>query len=182
MDSIKTEHLPHYNYDDYKMWERNWELINGIPYAMSHAPTISHQRINGNIYALARQALKNCNKCEALLPINWKVNDNSVVQPDISIINYAFEKGPFITEAPVVIFEILSHYTVQKDQFVKKELYENAGVKYYVIIHPLKNFAEIFQLVNSKYEKIKEITEEAFEFDLKDEADFSFSLNFKEIW
>ena len=29
------EYLPHYTYEDYCMWEGNWELIDGIPYAMS---------------------------------------------------------------------------------------------------------------------------------------------------
>jgi len=28
--------LPHYTYSDYENWEGQWELIDGIPYAMSH--------------------------------------------------------------------------------------------------------------------------------------------------
>lgn len=41
--------LPHYTYEDYRQWERQWELIDGIPFAMSPAPTPRHQLIVGNI-------------------------------------------------------------------------------------------------------------------------------------
>jgi hypothetical protein len=37
--------LPHYTYDDYVHWEGLWEIINGIPYAMSPTPTLRHQFI-----------------------------------------------------------------------------------------------------------------------------------------
>ena len=43
--------LPHYTYEDYCNWEGRWELIDGIPYAMSPAlPKLHpHQLIGGNI-------------------------------------------------------------------------------------------------------------------------------------
>jgi hypothetical protein len=31
--------LPYYTYEDYVQWEGKWELIDGIPYAMSPAHT-----------------------------------------------------------------------------------------------------------------------------------------------
>ncbi len=34
--------LPHYTYDDYIHWEGQWEIIKGIPYAMSPAPIPAH--------------------------------------------------------------------------------------------------------------------------------------------
>lgn len=43
--------LPHYIYEDYCRWEGQWELIDGIPYAMSPASNIRHQDISGNLYA-----------------------------------------------------------------------------------------------------------------------------------
>ena len=36
------EQLPHYVYDDYRQWEGRWELIEGIPYAMTPAPGFEH--------------------------------------------------------------------------------------------------------------------------------------------
>ena len=59
MLALKEEYLPNYTYDDYVLWEGNWELIDGIPYAMSPAPTVTHQEINGNILVALKTALKN---------------------------------------------------------------------------------------------------------------------------
>jgi Putative restriction endonuclease len=41
--SIKI--LPHYTYQEYKNWEGKWELIDGIPHAMSPAPNTRHQLV-----------------------------------------------------------------------------------------------------------------------------------------
>lgn len=40
VSTLKIEDLPHYTYDDYVTWEGRWELIQGIPYAMTPAPVI----------------------------------------------------------------------------------------------------------------------------------------------
>ena len=42
MGALKLEDLAHYTYDDYKIWEDDWELIYGVAYAMSPAPMIKH--------------------------------------------------------------------------------------------------------------------------------------------
>ena len=49
MSVIKQEYLPNYTYDDYKNWEGNWEVIYGVPYAMSPAAMIKHQAISNKI-------------------------------------------------------------------------------------------------------------------------------------
>ena len=36
--NVAHKYLPNYNYEDYCQWERQWELIERIPYAMS--PTL----------------------------------------------------------------------------------------------------------------------------------------------
>lgn len=41
--------LPHYTYEDYLQWEGKWEVIEGLPFAMSPAPLPSHQRIAANL-------------------------------------------------------------------------------------------------------------------------------------
>ncbi len=35
--------LPYYTYEDYLRWEGQWEVIEGIPYAMSPMPRPEHQ-------------------------------------------------------------------------------------------------------------------------------------------
>jgi len=41
--------IEYYTYDDYKLWEGNWELINGIPLSMAPAPMRVHQSIASEI-------------------------------------------------------------------------------------------------------------------------------------
>lgn len=41
--------LPNYTYADYCNWEGRWEVIDGIPFAMSPSPSIRHQWIKINL-------------------------------------------------------------------------------------------------------------------------------------
>jgi|AMFO01.1.fsa_nt_gi hypothetical protein len=52
MGTLRLEDLPHYTWDDYRLWEGRWELIHGVPYAMTPAPSIWHQQVSQNIAAL----------------------------------------------------------------------------------------------------------------------------------
>jgi len=49
MGVLREEDLPSYTYEDYKLWEGDWELIYGVPYAMAPAPMIKHQAISSKI-------------------------------------------------------------------------------------------------------------------------------------
>ncbi|HEO65459.1 MAG TPA: Uma2 family endonuclease, partial [Spirochaetes bacterium] len=44
---MKIDYIPRYTYEDYVNWEGRWELIDGLPYAMSPLPSINHQQVNG---------------------------------------------------------------------------------------------------------------------------------------
>src|SRR5690606_8258397 len=50
--ALEARDLPHYTFEDYERWEGRWELIYGIPYAMSPQPNLKHQRVSGNIHSL----------------------------------------------------------------------------------------------------------------------------------
>jgi hypothetical protein len=45
MGILRPEELPSYSYDDYQLWDGRWELIEGIPFAMSPSPTQDHQSL-----------------------------------------------------------------------------------------------------------------------------------------
>ncbi|WP_262915581.1 Uma2 family endonuclease [Niabella ginsengisoli] len=53
--------LPHYTYEDWVLWEGKWELIDGIPYAMSPSPMPRHQRIAAELRYEFTSALKEKN-------------------------------------------------------------------------------------------------------------------------
>jgi Uma2 family endonuclease len=182
MSELKKEFLPKYTYEDYKHWEGKWELIHGIPYAMSPAPRIEHQEVSGNISYQLINLLKKCKKCKTLQTIDWKIPgdvDDTVLQPD-NLVICKDVKGNYITEAPILIFELLSPSTAFKDRNIKYEIYESQGVKYYAIVDIDLKSAEVFELRDKKYIKLIEAKNDTVKFELDNDCIIDF--NFSEIW
>ncbi|MEP7128909.1 MAG: Uma2 family endonuclease [Chitinophagales bacterium] len=177
-NQIKTEHLPNYSFSDYKTWTDRWEIISGIPYSMLPLPSLQHQRINKKIVKLLDDQLQHCEKCEAFMPVDWKIDSKTVVQPD-ALVTCAIEEGNYITQSPALVFEILSPSTAIKDRHVKFDLYYESGVKYYVIISPEDELATIFLWMKDKYQSVLKTHNEVFEFDL---GDCKISFDFNTIW
>jgi Uma2 family endonuclease len=88
-----------YTYRDYASWPEGdrWELIDGVAWAMSPAPSTNHQRVGGELYYLIRTWLdEHDGPCEAfiapfdaLLPASQSQEDDDVedvVQPDVAVI------------------------------------------------------------------------------------------------
>ncbi len=138
--------LPHYTYEDYLLWEGQWEIIGGIPYAMSPAPLPFHQFVAGNIHSVFRQALKSehC-RCRVYQPIDYKISEDTVVNPDLLIVFKPITKK-FLDFAPALVVEILSPSTALKDRHMKYGLYQNAGVKYYLLVDPDLKTIEKYEL------------------------------------
>ena len=178
MGALKIEDLPSYTYDDYKNWEDSWELIYGIAYAMSPAPLIKHQHISSKISWELQNIFKNCKKCQVLMPIDWKISDETIVQPDNSVICHKPTHEAYITKAPDIIFEILSKSTAKKDKGLKFNLYEQEGVSYYIIVDPDEEIAKVYKLNGLEYEKVGDFSDEKFMFETKCKIEFDFS----KIW
>jgi Uma2 family endonuclease len=177
--SIADKYRPQFTYDEYLLWEGRWELIEGMPYAMSPAPSPNHQEINGNLYVAFSEALKkSCEKCKVYMPIDWKISTDTVVQPDLLIVCKKIEKK-FLDFLPSLVVEILSPSTAYKDRHEKFELYEEQGVKYYLIVDPQFKKIEIYQLTDGKYQPVS-VSPSSYEFSL--EAECKLSVSFSEIW
>ena len=179
MSVIKKEYLPNYTYDDYKVWEGNWELIYGVPYAMTPAPMIKHQAISNRIARYLDESLQGCESCQALLPVDWKIDDSTVVQPDNLIICHTPQNEAYIKKAPKVIFEILSKSTAVVDKNLKYELYEKEGVVYYIIVDPSESIAKVYELKDGRYIKLCDAYEDSVDFDL---GECAFTFHFAKIW
>ena len=164
MGALKLEYLPSYTYEDYKLWEDNWELIYGVPYAMAPAPMIKDQNISSKIARYLGESLENCQKCQVLLPIDWKISDDTIVQPDNSVICHNPKNEAYITKAPRIIFEILSKSTAKKDKELKYELYQQEGVKYYIIVDPNESIAKVYELKKGRYIKVIDASDEIVKF------------------
>ena len=166
LTALKIEDLPHYTYDDYAQWEGRWEIISGVPYAMTPAPNLKHQHISQKIAAHLENLLKNCKYCHALLPVDWKINEETVIQPDNIVVCGQNLDEKYLTITPVLVFEILSATTSRKDRVLKYRLYQAAGVKYYCIVDPETKSAEVFRLVEQRFEESKDFQGNKIIFDL----------------
>ena len=100
------------------------------------------------------------------MTLDWKINDRTVVQPDLFIVCKPFETD-FLEFPPSLIVEILSPSTAFKDRHEKFELYEEQQVKYYIVVDPKFNKIEIYELVESKYQPVS-VNPDIFEFLLDD--------------
>ena len=118
-NALKIEDLPHYTYKDYILWEGKWELIHGFPYAMTPAPGLKHQRLSHKIAYQLEGLLKECSQCNAYLPVDWQISEDTVVQPDNLVICGENKESEKLTITPVIVFEILSPATKRKDRVVK---------------------------------------------------------------
>jgi len=73
----------HYSYDDYKLWEGDWELYDGIAVAMAPAPMRKHQSLESFIITELNNQLDDCQMCEVLGEVDYKVSNDTVLRPDV---------------------------------------------------------------------------------------------------
>jgi len=173
--------LPHYTYEDYCNWEGRWELIDGIPYAMSPAPVPEHQRV---VMHLGRELIdglekSKCKGCTVYNFIDIKIEEDTIVQPDVLIVCKPITKK-FLDFPAALVVEILSPATAFKDRHVKFSLYEKMGIKYFLIVDIDKQSIEINTLINNKYQLTAFNANEAFQFTLEDDCRIDVILN--NIW
>lgn len=145
--SLDARILPNYSYSDYCLWEGRWELIEGIPYSMTPMPTPRHQALAGHLHAILLQELSenNCKHSTVYQPIDVKITENTVVNPDVLVVCSPIKKQ-FLDFPPALVIEILSPSTKLKDRYTKYGLYEEFGIKYYLIVDPEQKTIEVYQL------------------------------------
>jgi Uma2 family endonuclease len=119
-----------FTYKDYLLWpdDERWELIDGMAYDMSPAPTRRHQSILGKLFRVISE-ITDKGKCETYMaPFDIRLND-----PSNSLESAGYERGAH--GAPDLVVEILSPSTSYKDQTTKLALYERYGVKEYWLVN-----------------------------------------------
>ena len=173
--------LPHYTYEDYCKWEGRWELIDGIPYAMSPAPSPEHQFIATNVQSEFRRAIKEtgCKNCRVYNFIDVKISEDTILQPDALVVCREIKK-PFLDFPASIVVEILSPSTALKDRNAKFDLYEQFGIPCYLIIDLDKKETELYRLTEKKYKLISFRNNESVSFTL--DADCSIAVNLNNIW
>ncbi len=177
MGALKLEDI-HYTYDDYKLWKGDWELIEGVPFAMSPAPMKKHQSLAAEIIRQFGNQLEDCFMCEVLGEVDYKVNDETVLRPDISLVCH--ETGErYLTKAPEIIVEIISKSTAKRDEVYKFDIYEKEKVKYYIIVYPDDLVAKVYKLDGKEYDKQGDFSLESYNFE---ETSCKVHLDFEKVF
>jgi len=179
LTALKKEDLPHYTYRDYVQWPGNWEIIHGIPYAMTPAPSKKHQLLSLEIASQLKQLLGLCKNCRVYQAIDWQISEDTVLQPDVLVVCGDNPEEIKLSIPPVLVFEILSPSTAQKDKGLKYRLYQEAGVKYYCLVSMDTFSAEVFVLRDDEYEYLDDFPKGKMHFHL-DPCHIHF--DFKEIF
>lgn len=156
-----------YSYADYLLWKfkERVELFKGKILKMSPAPAPIHQKISGNIHGEMFQYFKgkSCQLFAAPFDVRFPDEDGnvtSVVQPDLCIIcDEAKIDDKGCLGSPDLIIEILSPGNSKKEMKDKFQLYEEAGVLEYWVVHPIEKNILIFILKEGKYHILPPIVE-----------------------
>lgn len=156
--SPRMKQQERFTYADYLTWsdEERWEIVDGMAYAMSPAPSQSHQLISGNLYRQIAVHLhgKPCKTFYSPFDVRFSENLNqsdnyvdTVVQPDIIVVcdpEKLEERG--CIGPPDLVIEISSPSTGAYDLTVKFDLYQRFGVKEYWIVNSVEQSVMVFKL------------------------------------
>jgi Uma2 family endonuclease len=176
-----TDLLPKYSYDEYALWEGEWELIEGTPVSMAPAPMRIHQNIATELIHELKNSFEEaeCDECEVSFEVDWKLSDNTVLRPDIVFVCNDKHKM-YLTKAPKIIIEILSPSTAKKDETIKFTIYEDEKVDYYILVYPDDLVAKVYKIKDDRYTKVGDFTTEKLEFkDIGCDLSIDFDKAFK---
>ena len=128
-----------------------YEIIDGM-LLVSPAPLKRHQVALGRLYLLLTGACPP--EYEVIVaPADWKIDETTVVQPDLMMIPRAGLDDPIGT--PLVAVEIASRSTARIDRTVKFERYAEAGARQYWIVDPGSSTraptVEVYDLTDRQY-------------------------------
>jgi Uma2 family endonuclease len=168
-----------FTYADYLTWnfKERIELIRGRIFKMSPAPTVTHQKIQANIFGGFFIFLRN-RHCKVLCsPVDVRLNGKpfrkkklredevtTVVQPDIIVVcdEEKLKDERCVDGAPELVVEILSPGNTKTETKYKFDLYEENGVEEYWVVYPEYKQIHVF-LLNEKEEYGKPVIYEAGE-------------------
>jgi Uma2 family endonuclease len=141
----------YFTYEDYLTWDTDerYELIDGVPFLMSPAPTTTHQSILVKLTSKFFNYLDDKSCKVFIAPVDVRLNpegaDDTVVQPDLIVVcdeSKISKRG--IDGAPDLALEILSPSSADYDKGTKLEKYLDSGVREYWIVDPEEESVRVY--------------------------------------
>ncbi|WP_160168378.1 Uma2 family endonuclease [Novipirellula maiorica] len=134
--STAPRYIPRYTLDDYNRWEGDWELIDGVAVSMSPSPFGPHERVVTELSRqIANQIIEKRCQCRAYANLDWIVDNHTVIRPDLMVV-CGEQPQRHLQRPPVVMVEVLTDATRERDLTVKRTLCLENDVAHYLILDP----------------------------------------------
>ncbi len=137
---------------------QRYEIMDGVLYYMTPAPSIWHQKVALHIARHLSAIIEDTGLGQVFIaPVDVELDYKTVVQPDVLVI---MKDGPaqitpsHIIGAPNLVIEISSPSTAGYDRRIKQDTYARAGVFEYWIVDPLAHTVELLRLKEAAYQPI----------------------------
>ena len=155
-------------YDDLVLFPddgQRHELINGEHY-VTPSPVTRHQQIVGNLHWLLRSWLETHPIGRIYFaPYDVVFSNFDVVVPDLLYVSNdrAAEvvTPKHLRGTPELVVEIGSPGTRQRDETIKRRLYEQAGVSEYWIVDPELDLVRIYRRKGDAFDRVVELSRDA---------------------
>ena len=180
--AFRIEEFPRYTVEDYLEWQGDWELWTGIAIAMTPSPFGGHQRTIARMSHLILESVEknkirgNCCDCEVFVELDWIVDRETVVRPDLSVVCGLAVEG-HLQQPPAIVIEVRSPSTSTNDRTFKYKLYEQQGVRHYIMIDPESEQVEHCKLEGGKYQLVPVVQTASIQLTLHDACSIHIECN-----
>jgi len=149
----REKYTPQYSYHEWLHWEERGELIKGIPVAKSTRIGPKHENAVSEFKSRFTSAIikAGCKDCHVAEPVDYKITNDTILRPDVFVVCAKIKKT-YLDFPPVLVVEVVSKVTEERDRGIKFQLYEQHSVKYYIVADAMKRSIETFELIQGKYE------------------------------
>lgn len=141
--SSAPRYIPRYTVDDYRQWEGDWELIDGLAIAMTPSPFGPHARVVSRLSRIigTQVEMLGC-PCEIYTNLDWIVGPDTVVRPDLMVV--CGEQPPrHLERPPALVVEVVSESNRDRDAIAKRAIYHEQAAPHFLLIDPQTREVEL---------------------------------------
>lgn len=167
MNPGRPDQVVKLTYDDFVQFPddgQRHELIGGEHF-VTPSPNVRHQRISLRLVQLLANWLDAHPLGQVFYaPLDVLLSGTDVVEPDILYVSNerapALLQSRHVTGAPDLVIEVASPGTRQRDETLKRRLYERAGVIEYWIVDPEIDVVRVYRREGDRFGRATELSRE----------------------
>jgi Uma2 family endonuclease len=160
MGRTVAQSLPKLTYDDFVLFPddgRRHELIDGEHY-VTRSPNLRHQVVLQNLNYLLYGFVRERQLGRVFVaPLDVVFSFHDVGEPDLIFVSN--ERASILTAAnlqgaPDLVVEVLSPSTRRRDELLKRDLYERAGVAEYWLVDPVAETVKVYRRAGDDFARV----------------------------